>query len=107
MRNFNDILRQAQELQKKLEKINAELENTEIVGMAQNIVKAVVNGKLEVISVEILEEDLSKIDKEMLQDLITVAIKDAQNKAKIVAQEKFASLGALGGLLPNFPNGIN
>ncbi|BAL80966.1 YbaB/EbfC family nucleoid-associated protein [Caldisericum exile] len=107
MRNFNDILRQAQELQKKLEQINLELEQMEIGATAQNIVKAVVNGKLEIISIQILKENLEDIDKEMLEDLVVVAIKDAQNKAKLIAQEKFASLGALGGLLPNFPNGIN
>jgi DNA-binding YbaB/EbfC family protein len=107
MRNFNDILRQAQELQKKLEQINAELEQTEVEATAQNIVKAVVNGKLEIISVQILQENIGDLDKEMLEDLIVVAIKDAQNKAKIIAQQKFAALGALGSLLPNFPNGIN
>uniref|UniRef100_A0A7C4XU69 Nucleoid-associated protein ENV82_04230 n=1 Tax=Caldisericum exile TaxID=693075 RepID=A0A7C4XU69_9BACT len=107
MRNFNDLVRQAQELQKKLEEINNELETVRVEGVAQNIVRAVVNGKLEIVSIEILEEDLSKIDKEILQDLIFVAIREAQDKAKIVAQEKFRTLGALGGLLPNFPNGIN
>jgi DNA-binding YbaB/EbfC family protein len=107
MRNFNDILRQAQELQKKLEQINAELEQTEVEATAQNIVKAVVNGKLEIISVQILQENIGVLDKEMLEDLIVVAIKEAQNKAKIIAQQKFATLGALGSLLPNFPNGIN
>lgn len=107
MRNFNDIIRQAQELQKKLEQINKELEQMEIEGTAQNVVKVVVNGKLEIISVQILQESLEALDKEMLEDLIVVAAKDAQNKAKLIAQEKFASLGVLGGLLPNFPNGIN
>ncbi|MFU2157677.1 YbaB/EbfC family nucleoid-associated protein [Caldisericum sp. AR60] len=99
MRNFNEILRQAQELQKKLEQINAELEQMEIEATAQNMVKAKVNGKLEVISIEILQENFTDLDKEMLEDLIVVVIKDAQNKAKLIAQEKFASLGALGGVV--------
>jgi len=51
-----------------------------------------------------LESDLSNLDRETLEDLITVAIKDAQNKARQLAQEKLASLGPLGGMLPNFPN---
>ena len=104
MKNFNEILRQAQEIQKKLEQINGELENEEIEGTAQNIVRAVVNGKLEIKSIEILESDLSNLDRETLEDLITVAIKDAQNKARQLAQEKLSSLGPLGGMLPNFPN---
>ncbi len=58
MKNFNEILKQAQEIQKKLEQINEELENEEIEGTAQNIVRAVVNGKLEIKSIEILESDL-------------------------------------------------
>lgn len=106
MRNLNDLLRQAQDLQKKLEKINEELEQIEIEGSAQSIVKAVVNGKLEIISIT-FTSDIKEIDSETLADLITVAVKDAQNKAKVVAQEKFATLGAFSGFLPNFPNGIN
>ena len=104
MRNFNEILKQAQKKQKKLEQINEELESEEVEGTAQNIIRAVVNGKLEIKSIEILEGDLSNLDKETLEDLITVAIKDAQNKARQLAQEKLASLGPLGGMLPNFPN---
>jgi len=106
MKNLNDLLRQAQELQRKLEKINEELEATEISGTAQNIVKAIVNGKLEIVSIEFVK-DIGDIDKETLADLVAIAIRDAQSKAKVIAQEKFATLGAIGSLLPNLSNGIN
>ena len=106
MRNINDLMRKAQELKKKMEEIEAELESLRVIGEAGGgAVKATVSGKLEVVSIEISEDVIDKDDKSMLEDLIVAAIREAQNKAKQVAEEKFAEIGGLGGIPGlGFPN---
>jgi DNA-binding YbaB/EbfC family protein len=106
VRNINDLMRKAQELKKKMEEIEAELESLRVIGEAGGgAVKATVSGKLEVVSIEISEDVIDKDDKSMLEDLIVAAIREAQNKAKQVAEEKFAEIGGLGGIPGlGFPN---
>ncbi len=106
VRNLNDLMRKAQELQKKMEEIEKELEETRVEGFAGGgAVKAVVSGKLDVVSVEIDEDVIDKDEKEMLEDMIVAAIREAQDKAKKIAQEKFAAIGGLGGIPGlGFPN---
>jgi hypothetical protein len=98
MKNLNEMLKKAKELQKKMEEVDQELSNMQIEGEAGGgLVKAVVSGKLEILSVTISPEAISSGDKEVLEDLIVVAVKDAQEKAKEIVQEKFASMGLAGG----------
>ncbi len=106
MRNMNDLMRKAQELQKKMEEIEKELEETRVDGIAGGgAVKATVSGKLDVISIEISKDVVDKEEKDMMEDLIVAAIREAQAKAKKIAQEKFASVGGLGGIPGlGFPN---
>ncbi len=106
MRNMNDLMRKAQELQKKMERIEKELEETRVEGVAGgDAVKVTVSGKLDVISIEISEDVIDKEEKEMLEDLIIAAIREAQEKAKKVAQEKFVEIGGIGGIPGlGFPN---
>ncbi len=102
MRNINDLMKKAQELQKKMEKIEEELEKVRIDGVSGGgAVKATVSGKLDLISIELDNEIIEQNDKEMLEDLIVAAVREAQEKAKKIAQEKFAEIGGLGGV-PGF-----
>lgn len=108
MKNINDIIRKAKELQDKIAKIQEELEQLEVIGEAQGIVKAKMNGKLEIISLEIKDEGYKDIEKEMLEDLIVAAIRDAQSKVRAIAKEKMAEVGLVNGLPGlDFPDGIN
>ena len=78
--NMN-FLKQAQELQEKIKKMQAELVNKEASGSAGgDMVKAVVNGKHEVIEIKISKEVVNPDDKEMLEDLIVAAVNDAMHK---------------------------
>lgn len=107
MRNINDLMRKAQELKKKMEEIEAELDALRVVGEAGGgAVKATVSGKLDVISIDISEDVIDKDDKGMLEDLIVAAIREAQDKAKHIAEEKFAEIGGGLGGFPGlgFPN---
>ena len=78
--NMN-FIKQAQELQEKIKKMQAELSNKEAGGSAGgDMVKAVVNGKHEVIEVKISKEVINPEDIEMLEDLVIAAVNDAMHK---------------------------
>ncbi len=97
--NMNNILQQAQAMQKKMMKAQEEMAVKEVTGSAGgSMVNVVVNGKQELLSVKIdqslIEGD--SIDLEMLQDLVTAAVNDGLNKSKEMVQE--AMVGLTGGM---------
>jgi len=97
MKNLNEIMQKAKELQKKMEEIDIELTNARIEGESSGgAVKATVSGKLDLIFLSISKELINPEDKEMLEDMIVAAIREAQEKARKIAQEKLASLGLVG-----------
>lgn len=83
------------EAQEKLETITAEGES------GGGMVKAVVNGKKKVISVEIEETIITKDDKELLQDLIVAAINTALENVEGKSAEELRK--STEGFLPNIP----
>ncbi len=100
---LGDMMKQFQQMQAKMEEIQAELEQTEVEGTSGGgMVKAVVNGKLAVTGLTIDPEVVDPDDVEMLQDLILAAISQAKEKAQALQQEKMSAL--TGGL--NIP-GMN
>ena len=83
MRNMNDILRQAQGMQNKLTKLQAELaEKTYEASSGGGIVKAEVTGKQELKKLVIDPAALEKNDMEMLEDLIIAAVNEALRIAR-------------------------
>lgn len=79
---------EAQKMQKKLENEQKELENTNYEG-SSSLVKIVINGKKEVKSVEInMTEDITVDDKEMLEDMVMVAMNDAVRKADMDKEKR-------------------
>jgi DNA-binding YbaB/EbfC family protein len=92
--NIQQMMKQAQQMQERLQKQMAELK---VEGNAGGgMVSVVVNGAKQVLSLKIDPEVVSKDDVEMLQDLIVAAINDAQRKA----DEQMAQTmgGMMGGL---------
>src|SRR5947207_6599491 len=78
--NIQQMMKQAQQMQERLQKQMAELR---VEGNAGGgMVTVVVNGAKQVQSIKIDPEVVSKDDVEMLQDLIVAAINDAQRKAE-------------------------
>ena len=75
------LMQQAQQMQRKLAKIEEELDATIYEGK-NNGVEVKVNGKNEVTEVSIDEDLLDKENKDMLQDMVMLAVNDAQAKAK-------------------------
>lgn len=80
--NMNNLLKQAQKMQKQMEDMQAELETREFEATAGGgAVKAKVNGKKQLLDIEIKPEVVDPDDVEMLQDLVLVAVNDAMKRA--------------------------
>lgn len=98
--NMNALMQQARKMQEQMTKAQEELENAEIVGKAGGeMVTITMNGKKEIKSIKLAREAVDPDDVEMLEDLILVAIKDANAKADELSGSKMGGLGGLGGLM--------
>ena len=77
MMNKN-MMRQAQQLQKQMAKLQEEIENSKVENsVGGGVVKVVVTGKMVVESIEIDPEVVDSEDVEMLQDLVQTAVNGA------------------------------
>ena len=85
------LMQQAQQMQRKLAKIEEELDATIYEGK-NNGLEVKVNGKNEVTEVSIDEDLLDKENKDMLQDMVMLAVNDAQAKAKADREAKMGSV---------------
>ena len=76
--NMNNLMKQAQRMQKQMEEKTKEIEEKEWEASAGGgAVKVKVSGKKEVVAVELAEEVVDPDDIEMLQDLIMAATNEA------------------------------
>ena len=88
-----NFLKQAQELQEKIKKMQEGLVDMTASGSAGgDMVKAVVNGKHEVVEVKIVKEVVNPDDVEMLEDLIASAINNAMHKVDENVKQEMAKL---------------
>lgn len=93
--NLQQLARQAQKMQEQMETVTAELEAKEYTAAAGgDAVKAVVSGKMEVLSVQIQPEVIDPEDAEMLGDLVTAAVNAALREA---SQERETRMSAISG----------
>ena len=102
--NMN-MIKQAQKMQQDMLKMQEEMENKEYnATVGGGMVKAVVNGKHTLLSIEINPEAVDPEDVEMLQDLVVAAVNEAMRKAESEASANMSkltgslNLGNLGGL---------
>ena len=87
------MLKQAQQLQKNMMKVQEELEGATVESTAGGgAVKAVVSGKLRLESLSIDPDAVSPDDVEMLQDLVLTAVNDGLSKAQEMAASRMSSL---------------
>jgi nucleoid-associated protein EbfC len=93
MRDFMKILQQAQEMQGRFQKIQDELQQMTITATAGGgLVSAEVSGTGQIRRVKLDPSVINPADSEMLEDLIVVAIADAQKKAQEQAQAEMGKL---------------
>ncbi|PYR38975.1 MAG: YbaB/EbfC family nucleoid-associated protein [Acidobacteria bacterium] len=90
--NIQQMMKQAQQMQERLQKQMAELRVEATAG--GGMVTVVVNGGKQIQSLKIDPEVVSKDDVEMLQDLIVAAVNDAHRKVDEALTEK------MGGMIP-------
>ncbi len=103
MPNMGNLMKQAQQFQAKMAKMQEELgEKTIEVSAGGGMVTVVANGRQEIISINIETEVIDPDDAEMLQDLVLAAVNDALSRAKNMMNEEMGKL-TQGLNLPNVP----
>ncbi|MCY6485862.1 YbaB/EbfC family nucleoid-associated protein [Clostridium aestuarii] len=81
--DMNKLMKQAQKMQKEMEKVQGELEEKEFIATAGGgAVKVTVNGKKQILAIQIDPDVLDPDDVEMLQDLVLTACNQALNVAE-------------------------
>src|SRR5437763_9261805 len=98
--DMQQLMKQAQQMQQQLMAAQEELAETEVEGSAGGgLVRAMMTGSGELLSVQIDPAAVEHDDIETLQDLIVAAVRDAGRAAAELAQEKMGPVtGGLGGL---------
>lgn len=103
--NMNNLMKQAQRMQRQMEETTKEFESKEFTASAGGgAVEVTVSGKKEVLSVKLSEEVVDPDDIEMLQDLIVAATNEALRKMEEESQSQMSKItGGLGGMGGGFP----
>lgn len=98
--NMNNLMKQAQKMQKQMEENQKALEEKEFTATAGGgAVEVTVSGKREIVKVKLSEEAVDPDDVEMLEDLIVAATNEALRQAEEAAASAMSALtGGLGGL---------
>ncbi|MBK9340120.1 MAG: YbaB/EbfC family nucleoid-associated protein [Burkholderiaceae bacterium] len=97
------LMKQATAMQENMKKAQEELANSEVVGAAgSGLVKVTMTGKHMVKRIEI-DPSLLADDKDMLEDMLTVAINDA---VKQLSDNSEAKMGGLSKGMPGLPGGM-
>ena len=97
--DINKLIQQAQAMQRQLEEANKQINEKEFEGSASNgLVKVVINGENKIQSIDINKDILNPDDKEMIEDLIMIAINDAIGKADDYKKDRYGSMASALGI---------
>ena len=93
MKNMKNLMKQAQQLQTKMARMQEEMAAKTIEASAGGgMIKVVANGKQEIVSVHIEKEVVDPNDVEMLQDLILAAVNEALVQSQKMVTEEMSKL---------------
>ncbi|MFQ3169999.1 MAG: DNA-binding YbaB/EbfC family protein [Oleispira sp.] len=97
---MGNLMKQAQQMQEKMQKAQEELANSEVQGESgAGLVKITMTGRHDVKRVE-LDDSMMSEDKELLEDLLAAAVNDAVRKIEEKNQSQMSSMTAGMGLPP-------
>jgi DNA-binding YbaB/EbfC family protein len=98
MADFLGMMKQAAQLQSKMQEMQNELGNIEVEGISGGgLVTVRMTAKMEVKAVKIDPSLIKADEREILEDLLVTALGDARRKAELAMQEKMQTLtGGLG-----------
>ena len=109
MKNFNQLIQQAQKMQGFVKQMQHEMEDRRIEGTSGGgMVRVVVNGKQEVLEIQIHQEVVDPKDMEILEELVAAAVNRALEKSREVLGEEMSKITggvALPGFLSNMFGG--
>jgi DNA-binding YbaB/EbfC family protein len=104
MKNFGNIMKQAQQMQARMQEMEEKMASLVIEGKAGGgLVAATLNGKGELLKVDIAPSLLVVDEKEVLEDLIVAACNDAKEKIKQATADELSKI--TGGM--KLPSGFN
>jgi nucleoid-associated protein EbfC len=93
MKNMNSMMKQAQQLQKKMLKAQQDLATKTVEASAGGgMVKVVANGSQKIESIVLEKEVVDPEDLEMLQDLVLAAVNDALNRSREMVSAEMGKL---------------
>jgi DNA-binding YbaB/EbfC family protein len=93
MVNIGNMMKQAQQLQKKMTEAQEKLDSIEVEGISGGgMVKVLATAKGNIKRIMIDDTLMSKDEKEMTEDLIVAAINDAKQKGEVASQEEMKSV---------------
>ena len=97
--NMQAIMRQAQQMQSEIMKIQKELEKTEYEGNS-SLVTVVLNGKKEMLKLTIKDkENLNSDDMDILEDMVVVALNEDMKKVDVDKEKKLSKYQGLAGMM--------
>ena len=105
MHNIGNIVKQAKKMQEKMGRLQQELETRTVEAQSGGgMVRVLVNGKFEIVSLSIEKDVVNPEDIDMLQDLIAAAVNEGIRKSQEMAAQEMAkitgglSIPGLGGM---------
>jgi DNA-binding YbaB/EbfC family protein len=97
MSSFQKMIKQAQQMQAELEQAKGELAELEVAHSCNGIA-VIAKGDMTIKSIKLTDEIMKEADKEMLEDLILVAINGALEATREETEKRVS--GITGGLMP-------
>ena len=90
---LGDLMKQAQKAMEDAQKVEAELAEARVEGQSGGgLVKVIATGKAEIVTIKIAKEVVDPEDVESLEDLVTLAVREAVDKANAIREERLKSV---------------
>ncbi|MFM1601856.1 YbaB/EbfC family nucleoid-associated protein [Helcococcus ovis] len=91
--NMSQLMKQVQQMQKKMEQAQTEIEEQVFTATAGGgVVEVEANGKKQILSIKISPDAVDPEDVEILQDMILTAVNDAISQVEKFSEEKMGKL---------------